>query len=176
MIGESSFAERENINHAYSIAAKGIRMPTLRKLGLSEKYHQALQRYSEVSYCRLDLAYLGPTLTWIRSLLIEARILSRRSLHSPNGWLRCGTIDQNSMDFGPNSFPSVTTAPSKRAPPSSRGFPRITSSSLKFRFLLFLAKHPKRGCLVDTIVLWRSSISRSLWVGGVPTWFCPVRL
>ncbi|KGO47014.1 Polyketide synthase, enoylreductase [Penicillium expansum] len=49
VIGESSFAERENLNHAYSIAAKGIRMPTLHKLGLSEKYHQALQRYSEVA-------------------------------------------------------------------------------------------------------------------------------
>jgi hypothetical protein len=60
VIGESSFAERENLNHAYSIAAKGIRMPTLRKLGLSEKYHQALQRYSEVSIrCGLDVTWLG---------------------------------------------------------------------------------------------------------------------
>lgn len=60
VIGESSFAERESLNHAYSIAAKGIRMPTLRKLGLSEKYHQALQRYSEVSSHRgLDRTYLG---------------------------------------------------------------------------------------------------------------------
>jgi hypothetical protein len=54
VIGESSFAEREEINHAYSIAAKAIRMSTLRKLGLSENYHQALQRYSEVSYGDLD--------------------------------------------------------------------------------------------------------------------------
>lgn len=144
MIGDSSFAERENINHAYSIAAKGIRMPTLRKLGLSEKYHQALQRYSEVSYCRLDLAYLGPTLTWIRSLLIEARILSRPNLHSPNGWLRCGTIDRNSMDFGPNFSPSVTTVPCKRAPPSSRGFPRITSSTPQVSFPSIPGKASKK--------------------------------
>lgn len=51
VLGQSSFAERENLTHAFSIAAKGIRQNTLQKLGLSEKYHQALQRYSEVSHC-----------------------------------------------------------------------------------------------------------------------------
>lgn len=126
MIGEFSFVERENLNHAYSIAAKGIRMPTLRKLGLSEKYHQALQRYSEVSYRHgLDSRYLAsPALTWIRSLLIEARIPSKPSSHSPNGWSRCGKTDPNCTLSGLSFFPSATTAPFTRALPSSRGFLR----------------------------------------------------
>jgi hypothetical protein len=60
VLGQSSFAERENLTHAFSIAAKGIRQSTLQRLGLSEKYHQALQRYSEVSHCcaHLDRTYL----------------------------------------------------------------------------------------------------------------------
>ncbi|KAJ5317099.1 hypothetical protein PENANT_c029G06798 [Penicillium antarcticum] len=49
VLGQSSFAERENLTHAFSIAAKGIRQATLSKLGLGEKYHQALQRYTEVA-------------------------------------------------------------------------------------------------------------------------------
>lgn len=60
VLGQSSFAERENLANAFSIAAKGICQTTLQKLGLSGKYHQALQRYSEVSLCcaHLDRTYL----------------------------------------------------------------------------------------------------------------------
>lgn len=78
VLGQPSFAERENLTLAYSTVAKGIRMQTLRKLGLSEKYHQALQRYPEVSFHGF---HPGPSylcralLTFIRSLPIEVRTL-----------------------------------------------------------------------------------------------------
>ncbi|KAJ5467034.1 hypothetical protein N7475_004786 [Penicillium sp. IBT 31633x] len=58
VIGQPSFAERELLTHAYISAAKGIRLQTLLKLGLSENYHQALQRYPEVGY---HLSCLGST-------------------------------------------------------------------------------------------------------------------
>ncbi|KAJ5772991.1 Polyketide synthase enoylreductase [Penicillium paradoxum] len=58
VIGQPSFAEREQLTHAYSTVAKGIRMHTLRKLGLSEKYHQALQRYPEIAPYRSPNPYM----------------------------------------------------------------------------------------------------------------------
>lgn len=52
-IGESTVAERENLLHAYNTAAKQILESTLRKLGLGEKYLEALSRYNEV--CKILL-------------------------------------------------------------------------------------------------------------------------
>ncbi|KAJ5776148.1 uncharacterized protein N7511_001159 [Penicillium nucicola] len=60
VLGHSSFTEREQLTHALSIAAKGIRQPTLSKLGLGEKYRQALQRYSEVSHCYAHVEWTSP--------------------------------------------------------------------------------------------------------------------
>ncbi|KAJ5129380.1 uncharacterized protein N7515_005419 [Penicillium bovifimosum] len=57
VIGQPTFAEREKLTQTYISAAKGIRLATLRKLGLSEKYHQALQRYSEVAPYRSSRPY-----------------------------------------------------------------------------------------------------------------------
>jgi hypothetical protein len=51
VIEKDTFVERENITHAYSLAAREIRLITIRRLGLSDRYHEALQRYSEVSCC-----------------------------------------------------------------------------------------------------------------------------
>ncbi|KAJ5679181.1 hypothetical protein N7462_007425 [Penicillium macrosclerotiorum] len=51
-IGEDTTAERETLSRAYIIAAKRIREGTLQKLGLSDRYHQALQRYDEVAAYR----------------------------------------------------------------------------------------------------------------------------
>lgn len=48
-IGEMNTAERENLSLAYSNAARRVQPRTLSKLGLGDKYHQAIQRYSEVS-------------------------------------------------------------------------------------------------------------------------------
>lgn len=53
MVGQPSFDKSEYLTNAYITAAKGIRLQTLLRLGLSEKYHQALQRYPEVS-CHFD--------------------------------------------------------------------------------------------------------------------------
>ncbi|KAJ5549915.1 hypothetical protein N7461_004613 [Penicillium sp. DV-2018c] len=65
VLGRPTFAEREHLTQTYISAARGIRLGTLRKLGLSEKYHQALQRYSEVSAVDLALRTLpGLALTW----------------------------------------------------------------------------------------------------------------
>jgi len=47
-ISNITVAERENIFHAYSNAAKQVRESTLLKLGLGEKYYEALSRYHEV--------------------------------------------------------------------------------------------------------------------------------
>ncbi|CAG8217576.1 unnamed protein product [Penicillium salamii] len=49
VIGKETFSERENLTRAYSLAARDIRSTTIRKLGLSDRYHEALQRYPEVS-------------------------------------------------------------------------------------------------------------------------------
>lgn len=49
VIGEDTIAERETLSRAYSNAAKKVRVETIHKLGLSKEYHQALQRYDEVS-------------------------------------------------------------------------------------------------------------------------------
>ena len=47
-IGEFTTAERETLSRAYGIAALQISLGTIQKLGLSEKYHEAVMRYSEV--------------------------------------------------------------------------------------------------------------------------------
>ncbi|CAG8420714.1 unnamed protein product [Penicillium salamii] len=49
VIGKETFSERENLTRAYSLAARNIRSTTIRKLGLSDRYHEALQRYPEVA-------------------------------------------------------------------------------------------------------------------------------
>lgn len=48
-IGEATVAHRENLSLAYANAVNQIHPSTLQQLGLSEKYHTALQRYNEVS-------------------------------------------------------------------------------------------------------------------------------
>lgn len=50
VIGKETFSEREKLTHAYSTAARNVRLSTIRKLGLSDRYHEALQRYPEVSW------------------------------------------------------------------------------------------------------------------------------
>lgn len=49
-IGETTTAEREALSRAYSAAAKRIRIDTIMKLGLSDRHHEALLRYDEVSF------------------------------------------------------------------------------------------------------------------------------
>ncbi|KAJ5168495.1 uncharacterized protein N7482_004089 [Penicillium canariense] len=51
-IGEDNTAERETLSHAYVNAAKQIHEGTLRKLGLSDQYYQALLRYNEIAAYR----------------------------------------------------------------------------------------------------------------------------
>ncbi|KAJ5856070.1 uncharacterized protein N7529_010014 [Penicillium soppii] len=60
VIGKETFFERENLTHAYSLAARDVRLSTVRKLGLSDRYHEALQRYPEVScyFLRRGWTYL----------------------------------------------------------------------------------------------------------------------
>ncbi|KAJ5584422.1 uncharacterized protein N7459_004222 [Penicillium hispanicum] len=48
-IGQFTFAERETLALAYTHAARQVHQGTLRKLGLPDKYHEALQRYDEVA-------------------------------------------------------------------------------------------------------------------------------
>lgn len=48
-IGQDNCADRESLGHAYSIASKQVHEGTLRRLGLSPKYGEALLRYEEVS-------------------------------------------------------------------------------------------------------------------------------
>lgn len=48
-IGKETFVGNENLTLAYSSAANMVRLITIRKLGLSDRYHDALQRYPEVS-------------------------------------------------------------------------------------------------------------------------------
>ena len=48
VIGKETFSERENLTRAYSLAARDIRSSTIGKLGLSDRYYEALQRYPEV--------------------------------------------------------------------------------------------------------------------------------
>jgi hypothetical protein len=52
-IGEDNVAERECISRGYINAAKQVGEETVEKLGLSDKYHQALLRYEEVRKCFL---------------------------------------------------------------------------------------------------------------------------
>ncbi|KAJ5318902.1 hypothetical protein MYU51_012489 [Penicillium brevicompactum] len=49
VIGKETVSERENLTRAYSLAARDIRLITIRRLGLSDRYHEALQRYPEVA-------------------------------------------------------------------------------------------------------------------------------
>jgi hypothetical protein len=49
-IGEDNVAERECISRGYINAAKHVQEETVERLGLSEKYHQALLRYEEVRF------------------------------------------------------------------------------------------------------------------------------
>ncbi|KAJ5905750.1 uncharacterized protein N7473_002666 [Penicillium subrubescens] len=51
-IGEDNVAERECISRGYVNAAKHVEEETVERLGLSEKYHQALLRYEEVAAYR----------------------------------------------------------------------------------------------------------------------------
>ncbi|KAF3389072.1 putative zinc-type alcohol dehydrogenase-like protein YogA, partial [Penicillium rolfsii] len=51
-IGEDNFAERECIKHGFVNAVKHIGQETVERLGLPEKYHQALLRYEEVAAYR----------------------------------------------------------------------------------------------------------------------------
>ncbi|KAJ6126917.1 hypothetical protein N7523_002529 [Penicillium sp. IBT 18751x] len=48
-IGDTTAADRENLFHAYNTAAKHVRADTLERLGLGEKYCEALARYNEVA-------------------------------------------------------------------------------------------------------------------------------
>lgn len=49
-VGDVLFTERDLLSRAYNIAARRIRIDTLWSLGLSDKYHEALKRYDEVSF------------------------------------------------------------------------------------------------------------------------------
>lgn len=58
VIGKETVSERENLTRAYSLAARDIRLVTIRRLGLSDRYHEALQRYPEVGCGRWFRTYL----------------------------------------------------------------------------------------------------------------------
>lgn len=49
-IGEGNVAERECISRGYVNAARHIQEETVKRLGLPEKYHEALLRYEEVRF------------------------------------------------------------------------------------------------------------------------------
>ncbi|CAL5868172.1 uncharacterized protein PFLUO_LOCUS2396 [Penicillium psychrofluorescens] len=51
-VGDVLFTERDLLSRAYNIAARRIRIDTLWSLGLSDKYHEALKRYDEVTIYR----------------------------------------------------------------------------------------------------------------------------
>lgn len=50
-IGVTNTAYRETLNQAYITASKRVLEGTLRQLGLSPKYREALLRYEQVSQC-----------------------------------------------------------------------------------------------------------------------------
>lgn len=52
-IGQDNTDEHELISRAYVNAAKQVQEDTVRKLGLSDQYYQALLRYEEVRKCFL---------------------------------------------------------------------------------------------------------------------------
>lgn len=119
VIGKETFSERENLTRAYSLAARDIRLITIRKLGLSDRYYEALQRYPEVSCGWTRGRTLSSRLTCTRLPPTEVRILSEQSSLLPNGSSRRRKPDQNCMGSGPSFSRSATTAASSRAPPSS---------------------------------------------------------
>lgn len=119
VIGKETVSERENLTRAYSLAARDIRLITIRRLGLSDRYHEALQRYPEVGCRRWFGRTLSSGLTCTRLPPTEVRILSERSSLLPNGSSKRGIPDQNCMGSGPSFSRSAMTAAFSRAPPSS---------------------------------------------------------
>lgn len=128
-IGEKNIAEREVLSRAYGNAARRVKWGTLDSLGLDIRHHDALQRYSDVSWkvsSPLLLAmkaikaqhFLTPQV--YRSLFIGARIPSTQRLLLPNGWSSRVRQSQTCSRSGQGSIQSAMAVPFTKASFSTR--------------------------------------------------------
>lgn len=122
-IGETNTAEREILSRAYSNAARRVHWSTLDSLGLDVRHHDALQRYSDVSWkpfspsfshgCHQSLPLSDAQV--YRSLFIGVQIPSTQRLHSLSGWSSRVRKSRTCLHSGQVSIQSATVVPYTKA-------------------------------------------------------------